>query len=97
MFSKSDQTWLKDTFANKDDLIGLAKGSEIDDLRISFNDNLAKWKDDLFSKIDDLINSLKPTKEEQMAISGKISEHSDTLEDHETRIGKLEQVLEPKN
>ncbi len=79
-------------FATKDDLIGLARGTEIDELKITFGDNLAKWKDELFTKIDKLVSSLKPTREEQTVISGKLSEHSDMLEDHESRIAKLEQV-----
>lgn len=79
-------------FATKNDLIGLAKGTEIDELKITFLDNLAKWKDELFTKIDKLVSNLKPTREEQTVMTGRQSEHTDTVEDHEKRISKLEQA-----
>lgn len=60
-----------------------------------FERNLKQWKSELFDKIDQLISSLKPTREEQTVISGKVSKHSDTLESYGKRIGKLEEVFQP--
>lgn len=48
-------------------------------------------KDDFYNKMDEMMIELKTIREEQSLITGKSAEHTDTLEDHETRITKLEQ------
>lgn len=67
------------------------------DMEEKFERNLKQWKSEIFDKIDQLVSSLKPTREEQTVISGKVSEHSDTLESYGKRIDKLEEVLQPQN
>ena len=52
-------------------------------------------KDKVITRLDKVIGELKSVREEQTIISGKHSEYTDTLEDHETRISTLEQILKP--
>ncbi len=54
-------------------------------------------KDEFYTKMDELVGEVKAMREEQIVISGKISEHTDSIEDHETRIGKIEEILQPHN
>lgn len=48
-------------------------------------------KNEFFEKMDEVMVELKTIREEQAAFTGKLSEHTDTLENHEERIVKLEQ------
>lgn len=48
-------------------------------------------KDEFFSKMDEIMQELKTIREEQTVIIG----NKDQIEDHETRIGKIETVLQP--
>lgn len=48
-------------------------------------------KDEFFEKMDEVVGELQAIREEQASVTGKISEHTDTLENHEERIVKLEQ------
>jgi vacuolar-type H+-ATPase subunit E/Vma4 len=50
-------------------------------------------KDEFYTRMDELIGEVKAMREEQRVITGKISEHTDTLEDHESRITSLEHPL----
>lgn len=52
-------------------------------------------KDQVITRLDKVIDELKTIREEQTIMVGKQSEHTDTLEDHETKIGKLEKILQP--
>jgi hypothetical protein len=54
-------------------------------------------KDEFYNKMDELLGEVKAMREEQTVIGGKTSEHTDVIEEHETRIGKLEEVLQPQN
>lgn len=47
-------------------------------------------KDEFYGKMDEVMVELKTIREEQTAFTDKISEHTDTLENHEERIVKLE-------
>ena len=47
-------------------------------------------KDDFYTKMDEVMGELETIREEQTLIGSKLQEHSDILEDHETRITKLE-------
>jgi len=49
-------------------------------------------KDEFYGKMDEVMVELKTIREEQTAISDKHSEHTDTLENHEERIVKLEEA-----
>ena len=54
-------------------------------------------KDEFYTKMDEVMGELKAIREEQTLITGRVSGHTDTLEDHETRIEKLEdKVLRPQ-
>jgi len=50
-------------------------------------------KDEFYEKMDEVMGELKAIREEQIASSGTLSEHSDVLENHETRIRNLEKPL----
>lgn len=97
MFTKSDKSWLKKNFATKgvlkdlvtkDDLIGLARSNELDELKITFTDNLAKWKSELFDKIDKVLGQLKSCEQEKEILQAK----EDTRGELASRIEKLEKI-----
>lgn len=71
MLAKSDKDWLSKNFATKNDLIGLLKSSELEELRITFIDNLAKWKDELFTKIDSVLGRVKTAEEENIVLRAR--------------------------
>lgn len=50
-------------------------------------------KDDFFGKMDEVMGELKTIREEVTLLGGRQSETSDQLEDHEERIGKLEEII----
>lgn len=54
-------------------------------------------KDNVITRLDKVIGELKTIRDEQTIMVGKQSEHTDTLEDHDTRIEKLEKILDPQN
>lgn len=54
-------------------------------------------KQEFFGKMDEVVGELKAMREEVTLLSSRQSEHSDTLEDHETRIGKLEKKAHPSS
>ena len=54
------------------------------------DEKLTKFKDDILTAVDGVMGELKDMREEQTIASAKLSEHSDTLENHETRLQKLE-------
>lgn len=78
--------------ATKKDLIGLAKGTEIDELKITFIDNLAKWKDELYTKIDSVLGRVKTAEEENTILEARQEEREKLV----SRIKKLE-VIHPGN
>lgn len=105
MFTKSDKKWLKENFATKDDLknfatkddlIGLAKGTEIDELKITFIDNLSKWKDELFTKIDSVLGRVKTAEEENVILQAREDARQEERERLDNRLKKLE-VIHPGN
>lgn len=49
-------------------------------------------KDEFYTKMDEVMGELKTIREQQDVITGKNSEITETLEDHESRITKLEQT-----
>lgn len=51
---------------------------------------IAKFKDEILTAIDEVLGEVKNMRGEQTLISHKLSEHSDTLENHEGRISGLE-------
>ena len=61
----------------------------------SLANKLDGFKNKVYELLDKVMLELKAIREEQTLITGKQSEHTDSIEDHETRIGKLEQVLQP--
>lgn len=75
-------------FATKDDLVGLARGTEIDELKITFIDNLEKWKNELYNKIDPILNRLKTAEEENTILTARQEER----EKLDSRLKKLEAI-----
>jgi uncharacterized protein (UPF0305 family) len=47
-------------------------------------------KDDFYNKMDELMKELKDLREEVTVVTS----YKDQIEDHETRIGKLEEVVQ---
>lgn len=50
-------------------------------------------KDEFYGKMDEVMGELKTIREEQILQSGKMSEITDILENHETRITRVEKRL----
>ncbi len=50
------------------------------------------FKDKILNLLDKVMGELKTIREEQTVISG----YKDQIEDHDTRINKLEEVLQPQ-
>ena len=48
-------------------------------------------KDEFYSKMDELMGEMKSMREEVAVVTG----YKDQIENHETRISKLEEALEP--
>ena len=48
-------------------------------------------REEFYAKTDEVMGELKTIREQQELITGRVSIHSDQLEDHETRLSKLEQ------
>lgn len=71
-----------------DDLVGLARGTEIDELKITFIDNLEKWKNELYNKIDPILNRLKTAEEENTILEARQKER----EKLDSRLKKLETI-----
>lgn len=63
---------------------------EIVDEKIGQKTKLLPSKDDFFSKMDELMGELKHIREAFDLLTGRQSENSDKLDDHEERIKKLE-------
>lgn len=57
----------------------------------TFSEKVTKFKDEILTMLDKVMKELKDFREEQTIHSG----YNDQIEDHETRIGKLEEVLSP--
>lgn len=49
-------------------------------------------KDDFFTRMDQIMGELQAIREELVLLNGRTSEHTDTLEDHDLRIEKLEKA-----
>lgn len=54
-------------------------------------------KDEFFSKMDEVVGELKISREEQTLQAGRISYHTDQIEDHEQRIEDLEKKRIPQS
>ena len=50
--------------------------------------------DKILVSIDKLVGEVKDYREEQVLVSGKISEHTEQLDDHDTRIKQAEKTLD---
>lgn len=47
-------------------------------------------KDEFFTAMDKLMGEIQTSRDAQIILNGRTSEHTDILEDHEERITKLE-------
>lgn len=87
-FTKEDSK----VFATKKDLIGLARGTEIDDLKITFIDKLQEWKNELYNKIDPILSRVTVAEEENKILRARDEGKSEEREVLEERIKKLEDI-----
>lgn len=81
MLTKSDLLAIKSLIVN-----------EVDSLRHELKDEIVKFKDQILTRLDEVMGELKTSREEQTVISGRTYENVEALEDHETRIEKLEKI-----
>lgn len=58
----------------------------------SFTKKITQFKDDIFIMLDKVMGELKSLREEVGVITG----YKDQIEDHETRIEKIETILTPQ-
>ncbi len=79
-------------FATKDDLKRFATKDDLK--RFATKDDLKylPTKEEFYSKMDELMGEVKAMREEVMVVTG----YKDQIEDHETRITKIETVLTPQ-
>ena len=84
MLTKNDLKAIKqivqETAATKDDLDKLVSKNVFD-----------QFKDRILTLLDKVLGELKAIREEQTIITG----YKDQIENHDTRIDKLEEVLQP--
>lgn len=55
--------------------------------------HLLPTKDEFFDKMDEVMGELKANREEQTLQSGRISEHSDEIEELNQKVQKIEEQL----
>ncbi|MCX8009042.1 MAG: hypothetical protein N3A54_05080 [Patescibacteria group bacterium] len=60
-------------------------------LEEKLEEKLRALRNEIFERIDAFLGLYKRVDEEQTLLYGRVSEHSDQLEDHETRISALEE------
>ena len=78
------------SLASKKDLVGLARGSEVDTLKLTFIDKLAGWKSELFTKIDSVLGRLIDSEQDNTILKSRFPRKSKLLE----RVKKIEQHLD---
>ena len=63
--------------------------------RFATKDDLKKYatKDDIINFKDEILGEIRDMRDENVLITGRNSINRDMLEDHETRIGKLETAV----
>lgn len=108
MITKQDINILEKTFTTKkemkagfdrtdrkfDKMLATMSG-KFDELRVDIHELKDKYfqlNDNLLATKSDLMGEMKAIREEQMVGGYRQSQHSDQLEDHETRITKLETI-----
>lgn len=90
---KDDIASLKQNTATKNDLIGLAHGTEIDNLTITFTDNLNSWKTELYTKIDKVLGRVKTAEEENAILQAKEEGRQEIKKVLERRVTRIEKHL----
>ena len=78
------------------DLIGLARGTEIDKLKLNFLDKLEKWKNEIINKIDPVLGRVKTAEEENIVLRAREDSRQEERQVLEGRIKKLE-FIHPNN
>lgn len=67
---------------------------EVIDKKLDEKIKFLPTKEEFYTKMDEVMGELETIREEQTLIGSKLSEHSDTLENHEARIAKFEQTTQ---
>lgn len=65
---------------------------KMENLELATRKEIYDFKDQILDAVDGVMGEVKAMREEQTLIGERLSLHSDTLENHETRIGKLEKT-----
>lgn len=68
---------------------------EIESSKEELRNEIKKNHNEVMNKLDSIAGSVNKFDEEQTALSYRVSEHTDQLEDHEERIKKVEEALPP--
>lgn len=76
----------------KNDLVGLAKGVEIDELKIEFRDRLERWKHELYNKIDPILNRVKTAEDENVILQSREDAREEIKKEIDNRLDKLESI-----
>lgn len=63
-----------------------------DNLRNELTKKMGGYHNEVMKKLDSIAGSIKKFDEEQTALSYRVSEHTDQLENHEKRIKKVEKT-----
>jgi|SRR3989338_1274858 len=74
------------------DLIGLARGTEIDKLKLNFLDKLEKWKNEIINKIDPVLGRVKTAEEENIVLRSREDGRQEERDILSERIKKLESI-----
>lgn len=83
-------------FATKDDLRDelkkYATKDDIEDFKEEFNSKITEFKSEILDSVDAVMGEIKAVRENQEAHNFSHERIDDDLDDHETRIGKLEKT-----
>ena len=78
---------IQPTLATKDDLKNFATKDELNDFRTEMNEALNK----IMNTLDHFLGEMKDMRQEHDVVSYRVyRDHSPKIEDHETRIAKIE-------
>jgi len=69
--------------------------NDLDAIDARIDAKFQKYTNQVLEKLDTVMGELKTIREEQTLITHTQSEHTETLENHETRIASLEKPLTP--
>jgi len=67
--------------------IGYLVDDKVDDLKDDIGKKFKTQKSDIFNKIDEVMSELKAMREDQVVITGKVTDHEERLDILEKKVG----------